>query len=57
MTIPDFPPRTITIIWTEGQPLEIAYTGEWDTWEVEAALEEALRITAYADEDEDIEHD
>ena len=56
MKVADFPPRTITIIWTEGQPLEMDWTGEWDSWELEAALNEALRfVTADSQDAEEIE--
>lgn len=51
--VPTFAPRTLTLIWVEGQPLELVYSGDWDSWEAEAALEEAMRIVAYT-EDEDV---
>ena len=56
--IPTFAPRTITLIWAEGQNLELAFTGEWADWEKEAALSYALDLVAWQSEDpESVEED
>jgi hypothetical protein len=53
VAVDDLPPdpftRVLRIEWTEGRPLYIDFTGDWDEWEVRAALREVLE--SYETED------
>ena len=52
---PNYPPRSITLTWSEGDPLGIHLEGDFDEWEVRAALREALAFYETSDEDADRE--
>ena len=52
---PDYPPRTLHLDWTDGEPLTIRLDGVWDEWEIIAVLREAM--AHYDAEDADAEQE
>lgn len=54
---PIYPPREIRLIWEQGEPLTVELEGDFDTWEVKAALNEALDECTRTSEDEDEDAD